>query len=502
MAKGRRYDSEPKLNMKKVFGVIIAFIVLIMIITSIVKILKNNPDEKIISTASYYPSYANGKWGIIDNDGQTVIKSEYDEMIVIPNNKRPIFVCTYDVQDSTGEYKTKVINEKNEEIITGYDKIEAIDNYDSKQNIWFEDNVLRVKKDNKYGLIDFNGKVLLGCEYDAIYSLKGVTENLIVEKQGKVGLVNSLGQTIINIDYSSIQTLEEGYKSEYLVMNEEGKYGIVSTSGTKILEPKYEQIKYLYSTEAYAVKLDGSAATLVNNKAETLQTSEGEEYIYAKGENVVISKDGKFGLEKLTGEAVIPNDYEELKYAFSIYYIAKKDGKYGIINVNNETVREFEYTNMYYVEEGNFIVADKTETETIVLDSNLAQKISGIISEINVSKGYIKVYTGSEYKYYNFKFEEKQNTEILSQNILFLSKKDGKYGYTDKAGNVVVDYIYEDATEQNSCGYVAVKQNGVWGSLKKNGSVALIPAVNLDNSIYIDFIGEWHLSDDGLYYTK
>ena len=41
MAKGRRYDNEPKLNMKKVFGVIIAFIVLIMIITSIVKILKN-----------------------------------------------------------------------------------------------------------------------------------------------------------------------------------------------------------------------------------------------------------------------------------------------------------------------------------------------------------------------------------------------------------------------------------------------------------------------------
>ena len=64
------------------------------------------------------------------------------------------------------------------------------------------------------------------------------------------------------------------------------------------------------------------------------------------------------------------------------------------------------------------------------------------------------------------------------------------------------DYIYEDATEQNSCGYVGVKQNGVWGSLKRNGSIALNPSVNLDNSIYIDFIGEWHLSDDGLYYTK
>ena len=112
------------------------------------------------------------------------------------------------------------------------------------------------------------------------------------------------------------------------------------------------------------------------------------------------------------------------------------------------------------------------------------------------------MYLNNEYKYFNFKFEEKQSTEILSQNTLLLAKKDGKYGYKDKAGNIVVDYIYEDATEQNSCGFVAVKQNGLWGSLKKNGAIACTPSVTLDNSIYVDFIGEWHLSDEGLYYTK
>ena len=40
MARGRRYDKEPKLNIKKVFGVAIAFIVFIMIIISIIKIIK------------------------------------------------------------------------------------------------------------------------------------------------------------------------------------------------------------------------------------------------------------------------------------------------------------------------------------------------------------------------------------------------------------------------------------------------------------------------------
>ena len=312
---------------------------------------------------------------------------------------------------------------------------------------------------------------------------------------------NNDNQVIINNEYSKIQTLEEGYKSEYLVSNESGLYGIISTTGAIVLDTKYEEIKYISSSDIYSVKLNG-AWQLINTKGETLQTSDGKEYVYAKGENVITQKDLKFGLEKVTGEVLVPYEYDDLKYAYSIYYIAKKDNKYGIINVNNEVIKQFEYINMYLVEEGNFIVADKTETETEILDSNLSQKVTGIISEINIEKGYIKVYIDNVYKFYNFKFEEKQSVEILSHNTLFLSKKDGKYGYKDKAGNIVVDYIYEDATEQNSCGFAAVKQNGLWGSIKKNGVVAIEPSVNLDNSIYVDFIGAWHLSDEGLYYTK
>ena len=78
----------------------------------------------------------------------------------------------------------------------------------------------------------------------------------------------------------------------------------------------------------------------------------------------------------------------------------------------------------------------------------------------------------------------------------------GKYGYVDKAGKVVIDYIYEDGTEQNSCGFAAVKKDGVWGSINKVGAVELEPSVNLDSNIYTTFIGKWHLNDSGLYYEK
>ena len=94
------------------------------------------------------------------------------------------------------------------------------------------------------------------------------------------------------------------------------------------------------------------------------------------------------------------------------------------------------------------------------------------------------------------KFEEKKASDILKSNTLFLSKKNGKYGYVDKKGNPVTDYIYDDATEQNEYGYAAVKRNGLWGSVDRNGKEAISPKYNLENNIKIDFIGRWHLGED------
>ena len=502
-SKGRRYNryAEPKLNMKKVLGVIVAILVIIMVIVSIVNVIKNGEDKKKVKSYSYYTVYENGKFGVINNEGETVINPEYTEIVLIPNKDVPMFICTYDLNDQDGTYKTKVINQKNEEIFNEYSKVEAIDNFDSKQNIWYEDDVLRVEKDGKYGLINFEGKEVLPCDYDEITALKGVTNNLLVKKDGKVGLVNEKGQTIVNTEYKDIKTLKEGYKNEYIIVNDNNQYGIISTTGTVIIEPKYEDVKYLNNSEMFAIK-DAGVWKLINKDNQILIDGGYDNIIEAKGENVVVEKGGKYGVVTTKNEEKIPVEYEQIKYTFSIYYIAKTGGKYGIINLNNEQVKDFNYINMDYVEKGDFIQADVSDTETVIFDNNLSEKISGIVSEINQEKGYIKVYTNNEYKYYNFKFEEKKSSDILTSNNLFLSKKDGKYGYVNKEGKVIVDYIYEDGTEQNSCGFAAVKKDGVWGSINKVGAVELEPSVNLDSNIYTTFIGKWHLNDSGLYYEK
>lgn len=496
MGKGKRYD-EPKLNMKKVFGTIITIIVIIMIIITINKILSKEAEKIPTEEITYFSAYVDGKWGVINNKGETIIDITYDEMVIIPNPTKPVFICIYDVNEQTGEYKTKAINEKKEELFTEYDRVEAIENFDSKQNIWYEKEALRVVKNEKYGLIDFNGKILLQCEYDNIVSLKSTSENLLVSKDNKVGIVNTMGQNIIPIEYKEIKLLKEGLKDEYVIVNEEGNSGIISTSGTIIIEPKYNEIKYLNSTEIFAAKID-SKWNLVNKKGDILNNTY-DDYTYSKGDYVIVKKDGKYGIITISGEVKIEPTYEELKYAFSVYYIAKFNSKYGIINTDNTSLIALEYLNMNYLEEKEIIIADKTETETIIFDSNLAQKLSGIFVFEN---DYIKARINGEDKYYTYKFEEKETKDVLTKNTLFVSKKEGKYGFVDKQGNVVVDYKFDEAKEQNEYGYAAVKVDGLWGSIDKGGKQLLQPQVNLDNSIYVDFIREWHLADEGYYYTK
>lgn len=502
-SKGKRYDNEPKLNVKKVIGTVLAIAVIIMIIISIVNIVKDSNKTVEVKNYTYYTAYENGKFGVINNEGEIVINPEYDEMIIIPNNSKPVFICTYDIDDVLGTFKTKAINEKNEEILTGYDIIEAIDNYDSKQNIWYEDNILKVGKNGKYGLVDFSGQEILPCDYDDITALKGTKANLLVKKAGNVGLVNEKGQSIIKTQYKDIRTLKEGYKNEYIIVNENNQYGLISTSGTILIEPKYEDLKYLNSANLFAVKEAGVWKLISTGTKEILIDGGYADIVEAKSDNIiVVNSDGNYGVITKSKEEKIPFQYQDLKYTFSIYYIAKKDGKYGIINSENGVVKEFEYINMTYVENGGFIIADKTETETVIFDNNLGQKVTGIVSEINTDKGYIKVYTENEYKYYNFKLEEKSANDMLIENNLYLSKKDGKYGYVDKSGAVVIDYIYDDGTEQNSKGFAGVKKDGLWGSINKAGAISQNTTVNLDNNIYIDFIGTWHLSNNGLYYEK
>ena len=496
--RGRRFDNEPKLNLKKVFASIVAVIVVIMVIISIVNLLNKdkNIDTVMQIPTRYFTIFESGKYGVVDGAGKVIIKPVYDEMIIIPNSAKAVFICTYDVDYTSGTYKTRVLNENNQEILKKYTNIVPIENSDMA-GIWYEDNVLKYEKNGLYGLIDFTGKEILPAEYTNIYALGGVAKSVVVEKDGLKGIVNAtLGSLVVECNYHDISALSLNSADNGYIVNKDGKYGVVSGTGKTILECNYQEVKNVTGNNMYVVR-DESGLKIIDNSLKTIKDGGFDSVKEINGEYITFSLNGLFGVMKEDGGDVIPTQYEDLKFAYENYYIAKNNGLYGVISPDNTVVIDFAYENMNFINAANFYTAENANYTTDIISRKLEVKLSDvIISELNIDKAYMRVRKEGNYQYYNFNFEEKKNTEVLTNHTLFLVNKDGKYGYINKNGELIVNYIYDDAKEQNEFGYCAVKQNGVWGVLGQDGTVVLKPSVNLDDSLYIEFISSWHLYND------
>ena len=497
MSKGKRYSGEQKLNYKKVVAVVIAIVVLIlcviMIKSLITKAQNPNKQSKVVN---YFALYENNLWGIIDSNGKKVIEPMYQEMIIVVNKEKDVFLCTYDIDEENGTYKTKAIDSKNEMLFTKYSKIEAIENMDKSGNLWYENNVLRVKQNDKYGLINLDGNELIAPIYDEIYSLKGVKESLIVKQDGLYGLLNNKGNLIISPKYKEIKSLDDkDYQKGYITIDENDKYGLLDVTGKTILENKYEKIEGIYSDNYYVIEESGKQK-LINKSGEEINLTDYDKITQIINSGIVYSKDNKYGVVNFEGETVVKPIYDYLEEINTDVIKSTLNDKCGLIDLNEDIKLTYEFTDIYYNKDAKIYIAENTDYTSSIYDSNFELKAIGVISELNKDMQYIKLKNNDTYKYYNFDMEEKDVKDILTSNTLYVNKNNGKYGFVNKRGDIVIDYIYDDATQQNVYGFAAIKKDGLWGAIDSNGNIIIEPKYNLDNNLVVDFIGKWHLGED------
>ena len=428
MSRGKRYE-EPKLNLKKVFAVILAIIVIIMSVWIIRDILSKEGSSRGITSKTYFAAYQNNKWGVIDENGDIVVDPSYEEMIIIPDSKTDIFLCTYDVNYDTGEYSAKAINSKNEDIFTEYSKVEAISNHDENNNLWYEENVLKVQKDGKWGMINYEGNIILNTEYDSIQALPGIENAMLVEKDGKYGIADNTGRLLLEVAYTEITNLGKTNRDGYIVRDDTGLYGIVDNSNNVILPNQYQEIEKVYGNNLYVVTQDGTQK-VVNSSGEDILT-QGFEQISAilktEGQGVIYITGGKYGVMSLTGDVIIQAQYDNLVEAKANVFIATRGDRQGIIDNNNAESVPFNYTSIAYNETADIYIAEDENFNSSIMNNQFQIQQTGILIEVNTSGGYFELRQDDEYKYYNFRFEERDVKDILTNNTLFLDKKDNKY---------------------------------------------------------------------------
>ena len=93
----------------------------------------------------------------------------------------------------------------------------------------------------------------------------------------------------------------------------------------------------------------------------------------------------------------------------------------------------------------------------------------------------------------------------LGNRSIYAKSQDGKWGFVDQSGNVVVDYIYDKATDLNSYGYAGIEQDGKWGVVDAEGKVIVEPTYVFNVKTEPEFIKEYYKVVYGygeFYYTK
>lgn len=518
-------NSKKKVSKNKVKGFIKPILVLIIALIAIIFITKLARNKKItqveVTEFDYFITSIDGKSGVIDKTGKTIIEPQYD-YVQIPNPSKPVFICLYDYNVENKEYTSKVFNENNKEILTKYKNIQAIPNNNTSIKNSYQTQILRCKENGKYGLISLNGNEITPAIYESIETLEYKDGILKVKKDGKYGLIDINGEEVVKPEYNSI--VADGYYNENSKYDNAGyivnvrtdtgyRYGYINYKGKQTLDTRYTNIKRMTEIKnddtVYLITYNNGKAGIIKN-GQTLIENNYESIEFDVTNNIlVLQQNAKQGVYDLDGNMILPIQYENIIFAGK-YINANKDGKlmvfditgklqsddsyksvtpvanekysiainrdnqYGVIDINKTKLIENTYSYIEYAFDNYFIVSANGKTGVIdVSKSNIIIPVEKDIVQNIKGTNMIQVINSSDntFEIYNKKME-KVSVQTGARTYI-------KDNYIKIASANNIEYFDFDGNKQDASKLFennkifAKQQNGKWGYVDKDGNTVV-----------------------------
>ena len=396
-----------------------------------------------------------GKWGLLNQNGETLCMPSFDSIGEIDGD---IIQTEVHYTIKRGGYWNQT-----EEPVSKYGlynlatKVCIPAQYDKHPE--YKDEYYLVQENGLYGAIDLNGNQILKPEWIKIerYSDYYIVKRE-VEKPHYVeilkGLADSLGHIILNTEFEEIEILKNGlYKAgtiyEWYIYNDKGR----------LTEESYEEVSY-----------DGNMINV---------TSEGwQGYLDESGKKFILSEDGKYielpskfswgrafkngtaevlinGCENLVDKEfnlVLKNNDIIIPIDKCIEYIAERDdagncifvreNKYGLLSPKGEIIIDAKYHRLSVLSIGFYIAAIK--------DENIYCNALGII---DVNENIILKFEYSTIEPFKGKIPRSYCTWDDRHVTKYVDTPDridhwliykNKYGLIDLNGNVCIEPEYED----------------------------------------------------------
>lgn len=252
--------------------------------------------------------------------------------------------------------------------------------------------------------------------------------------------------------YDNISNFYNGYA----ICSKSGKLGIINACGKSILRPQYIDIGVFGEM--------------------------GNKLIIAP---VKIENDYFFVDKKGYKRKKLKNDYSYVgSYSLDGLVLAKINNKYVFLDENlNELDKYFDYATQF--SDGISVIKD-TDGYKIVdssFDYISSSAYEGVkINELGYASSCGLMYMKKNSKYLLVDNKGNELTDPMYDDVMqFIDKNEyaavkinGKWGFIDSCGNIVIKPSYEQAGSF-SCGLAPVKINEKWGYINRNGEIVIEP---------------------------
>ena len=444
------------------------------------------------------------KMGLMNLEGEILADPIYETIEALPYKEGELLV--------TLEGKVGVMNNKGNYLVEPeYDQI-TVDNYTTEENGYrYAGYIVSNTTDEgyRYGYVNVDGNMILQPEYTEVSRIIDIQDNnniyLIVAQNGQYGMFKNQEQIIGN-EYQSIS-----YNSENntLTLEKTKRFGVATLDGNIIIPVEFSQIdttgRYIYATNTEGTvsvyQQDGTPAEIDSNVY--ILDTDSENYQI----KIDTAQGSAYSILNQSGDQITTTNYTYINYLYDNYFIVSvSGGKVGVINDKEEPVIPIQYDAIEKLDGTDYIVTRLSEnSSTQLYDKNFNQLCDMANAIVDTEDTYVKVYNDTETKYFDLEGNEIQNTDALPNNQIYAKAQDGRWGFVDKSGNVVVDYIYDKATDLNAYGYAGILLDGKWGVVNSQGEVIVEPTYTFNAKTEPEFIKEYYKVEYGygeFYFTK
>ena len=440
-----------------------------------------------------------GKYGLLSIDGKKITEPIYDQISAIAYKEGMLLIKKNE--------KCGVININGKIVIpVEYESITA-DNYYSEKNLYKTTGFIVSKKTDegyRYGYINYKGQKVLDTQYTEIERVTEIQDDnnvyLVALKDGQAGLLKNK-KVILNYEYEDISY---NLYNDVFVIQRNSKQGITDRDGNIKIQPEYDSV--LFGGIYINAKKDEQLVVLDlnGNKTENqdilskIPTKDGKHYI-------ISDKDEIYKITDENGDIIIDKGYSYIEELDNNYYIVANNNKNGIINLSGKADIDLKYSSIFKIEDTQLLQANISSKNLITLiDKNMKVLVSMENAKIEVQDNYVRIYSDTDNKYFDYEGKELSSKEIFPNNKLYAKKINDKWGFVDCDGNLKVQNEYDMVTEFNEYGFAGIKKDGKWGSINSDGEIVQEPIYTI-NWPSPKFIGKFYKSVEwygDLYYTN